>query len=256
MLTSRGGGYPSSVPQSLPKNLFRFGEITLYSTHAFGSTAAAGQSLANSTNRTFVTQLGGQGQGFGSALTQSETNLKEAGRIPSGQAYDVFGVAGQVFSWDPNADNFNGTITDASLASSGLATVVNNGVLAWDFTQTKVFISPLMLAGAGGGIFGAVADSAGNQVRFPEQRQRRHLHVPQEPRRPARFLDLRRRDPVRLPRWHPAAERGYRYPHLPARLLQERHRDRLIISAASASAIATSRPRHISTVWRGFPFGT
>jgi hypothetical protein len=27
-----------------------------------------------------------------------------------------------------------------------------------------VFISPLMLAGAGGGIFGAVSDSAGNQV--------------------------------------------------------------------------------------------
>ena len=164
MLTSQGSGYPSRVPQSLPKNLFRFGEITLYSTHAFGSTAAAGQSLANSTNRTFVTQLGGQGQGFGSALTQSETNLKEAGRIPSGQAYDVFGVAGQVFHWDPVADDFNEPLTDASMASSGLATVVNNGVLAWDFTQTKVFICPLMLAGAGGGIFGAVADSAGNQI--------------------------------------------------------------------------------------------
>jgi hypothetical protein len=166
MLTSRGGGYPSNVPQSLPKNLFRFGEIALYSTHAFGNTVVGGgtQALANSTNRTFVTQLGGQGQGFASALTQSETNLKEAGRVPSGQAYDVFGVAGQVFGWNPVADNFNSAITDASLASSGLASVVNNGVLAWDFTQTKVFICPLMLAGAGGGIFGAVADSAGNQV--------------------------------------------------------------------------------------------
>ena len=163
-LISQGSGRPAPVLQDIPKNLFRFGEITLYSTHAFGTTAAAGQSLANTTNRLFVTQLGGQGQGFQSGLTVSETNLKEAGRIPSGQAYDVFGVAGQVFSWSPVSDNYNAPITNASLAASGLATVVNNGILAWDFTQTKVFISPLMLAGAGGGIFGAVADSAGNQV--------------------------------------------------------------------------------------------
>lgn len=160
---SQGSGFPSNVQQSLPKNLFRFGEITLYSTHAFGAALAA-QNLANSVNRLFVTQLGGQGQGFPSGLTQSETNLKEAGRIPSGQAYDVFGVAGQVFRWNPTSDDFGEPITDASVAASGLANVVNNGILAWDFTQTKVFICPLMLAGAGGGIFGAVADSAGNQV--------------------------------------------------------------------------------------------
>jgi hypothetical protein len=163
MQITRGGGYPSPVQQSLPKNLFRFGEITLYSTHAFGA-AAAQQNLANSVNRLFVTQLGGQGQGFNAGLTASETNLKEAGRIPSGQAYDVFGVAGQVFHWDPTNDDFGEPITNASAAASGLANVVNNGILAWDFTQTKVFICPLMLAGAGGGIFGAVADSAGNQV--------------------------------------------------------------------------------------------
>lgn len=164
MQISQGSGFPSNVQQSLPKNLFRFGEITLYSTHAFGTATAGGQALANSVNRTFVTQLGGQGQGFPSGLTQSETNLKEAGRIPSGQAYDVFGVAGQVFAWDVGNDDFGEPITNASAAASGLANVVNNGILAWDFTQTKVFICPLMLAGAGGGIFGAVADSAGNQV--------------------------------------------------------------------------------------------
>jgi hypothetical protein len=163
-LISRGSGQPSSVNQQLPLNLYRFGEIALYSTHAFGSTGAAGAPLANSVNRVFVTQLGGQGQGFSSSLTTSETNLKEAGRIPAGQAYDVFGVAGQVFSWSPATDTYSGAITNAGLASSGLATVVNNGILSWDFTQSKVFISPLLLAGAGGGIFGAVSDSAGNQV--------------------------------------------------------------------------------------------
>ena len=39
MLTSQGSGYPSAVPQSLPKNLFRFGEIALYSTHGYGSSS-------------------------------------------------------------------------------------------------------------------------------------------------------------------------------------------------------------------------
>lgn len=164
-LISQGSGLPSGVPQTIPTNLFRFGEITLYSTHAFGNNAAT-SNLANTTNRMFVTQLGGTGQGFSQGLSTSETNLKEAGRIPSGQAYDVFGVAGQVMAWTPSdgAGTIVAPITNASLAASGLATVVNNGIFSWDFTQTKVFICPLMLAGAGGGIFGAVADSAGNQV--------------------------------------------------------------------------------------------
>jgi hypothetical protein len=159
-------GLSPQVPINLPKNLFRFGEITLYSTHGFGSTAAGGANIANTTNRMFVTQLGGTGQGFAQGLSVSETNLKEAGRIPSGQAYDVFGVATQVLAWNPSdgAGTIVAPITSAALANSGLATAVNNGVLSWDFTQTKVFICPMILAGAGGGIFGAVADSAGNQI--------------------------------------------------------------------------------------------
>lgn len=156
---SVGSPPPRNFPQTLPKNLYRYGEISLYSTHAFGS--VGGSALANSTNRLFVTQLGGQGQGFNASLTVSETNLKEPGRVPSGQAYDVFGVAGQVMSWNPAADSISAPVTDAS---TGLATIVNNGILAWDFTQTKVYICPLMLAGAGGGLFGAVADSTGVQV--------------------------------------------------------------------------------------------
>ena len=158
-------GLSPQVPINLPKNLFRFGEITLYSTHGFGVNGATAN-IANTTNRLFVTQLGGTGQGFTQGLSVSETNLKEAGRIPSGQAYDVFGVATQVMAWTPSdgAGSIVAPITNASLAASGLATVINNGILSWDFTQTKVFICPMILAGAGGGIFGAVADSAGNQI--------------------------------------------------------------------------------------------
>jgi hypothetical protein len=158
-LVSPGAGPIPGVPSQQPTNLFRFGEITLYSTHAF----TAGTALANSTNRIFTTPLGAQGQGYVTGLTKTETNLKEGGRIPSGQAYDVYGVATQVIGAttddDGNIDeqcvsfNNGSTITD-------LQNVVNNGVLSWDFTQTVVDICPVMLAGAGGGVFGAVSQNA------------------------------------------------------------------------------------------------
>jgi len=165
-LVSPGAGPIPGVPQHQPSNLFRFGEITLYSTVALGAAAAA-TALANTSNRLFATPLGQTGQGFPTAMTVTETNLKEAGRIPSGQAYDVFGVAGQVMAWDAandqldvpfNADGVAGANTLGLV--SDLQNVINNGVLLWDFTQTQVFICPLMLAGAGGGAFGAIAQNA------------------------------------------------------------------------------------------------
>jgi len=161
-LVSPGAGPIPGVPQHQPSNLFRFGEITLYSSFAFGVGA-----LANTSNRLFATPLGQTGQGWGVALTVAETNLKEAGRIPSGQAYDVFGVAGQVMAWDATNDqmdapfNVNGAAGGATLGLvSDLQNVINNGILVWDFTQTQVYICPLMLAGAGGGAFGAISQNA------------------------------------------------------------------------------------------------
>jgi hypothetical protein len=166
-LVSPGAGPIPGVPQHQPSNLFRFGEITLYSSFAFGAGA-----IANTSNRLFATPLGQQGQGWGAALTVAETNLKEAGRIPSGQAYDVFGVAGQVMGWDAGANTTDLPFCDMPAGGAGVApaaglgnvgdlqNVLNNGVLVWDFTQTQVFICPLMLAGAGGGAFGAIAQNA------------------------------------------------------------------------------------------------
>lgn len=165
-LVSPGAGPIPGVPQHQPSNLFRFGEITLYSTVGLGSTTAIFP-LANTSNRLFATPLGQTGQGFPAAMTITETNLKEAGRIPSGQAYDVFGVAGQVMGFDIandqldvpfNADGAAGAATLGLVAD--LQNVINNGVLVWDFTQTQVYICPLMLAGAGGGAFGAVSQNA------------------------------------------------------------------------------------------------
>ena len=166
-LVSPGAGPIPGVPQHQPSNLFRFGEITLYSTFAFPQGA-----LANTSNRLFSTPLGQTGQGFGVALTVAETNLKEAGRIPSGQAYDVFGVAGQVMGWDAGANTVDLPFCDMPAGGAGAApaaglgnvgdlqNILNNGVLLWDFTQTQVHICPLMLAGAGGGAFGAISQNA------------------------------------------------------------------------------------------------
>jgi hypothetical protein len=168
-LVSPGAGPVPGVPQHQPSNLFRFGEITLYSTFAFPA-GAGGLALANTTNRLFATPLGQQGQGFAVALTVAETNLKEAGRIPSGQAYDVFGVAGQVMGFDATAQTLDLPFNDVAAAgvapAAGQASIadlqnfVNNTILLWDFTQTQVFICPLMLAGAGGGLFGAFGANA------------------------------------------------------------------------------------------------
>jgi hypothetical protein len=44
--------------------------------------------------------------------------------------------------------------------ADALTNIVNNGALSYDFTQTKVNICPVMLAGAGGGVFGAVSQNA------------------------------------------------------------------------------------------------
>ena len=91
-LTSPDAGPIPGVPMEQPKNLFRFGEQTIWSTQYHAASAP----IASGTFRLFTTPLGQVGQGFTQALSIGETNLKEGGRVPSGVAYDVFGVACQV----------------------------------------------------------------------------------------------------------------------------------------------------------------
>ena len=158
-LVSPGAGPIPGVPSQQPSNLFRFGEITLYSTVAL----PASTTLASTSNRLFAAALGGQGQGYTQPLTKTETNLKENGRIPSGQAYDVYGVATQVMGGEialPAAGAMDEPFNDNVATVQTLQNIVNNGVLSWDFTQTVVDICPVMLAGAGGGVFGAIAQNA------------------------------------------------------------------------------------------------
>lgn len=152
------------VPFEIPRDVFRYGEQALYSTYYWIDTTA----LANGTYRLFTTGLGNSGQGFTGSITITETNLKESGRIPNAQAYDVFGVAGQLFSVSTGgtgtqANSYGRNIGGATVAAT-ISEVedyqnINNGcVLFWDFTQTKISIAPLSMCGAGGGLFGALGN--------------------------------------------------------------------------------------------------
>lgn len=143
------------VPFDQPKSLFRFGEISIWSSFMF----TGGTNPSSSVNRLFSVARGSTGQGFTNALSIAETSLKEAGRVPSGVAYDVYGIACQVERCAAAGDSAVGTPIDSDPTITDLLNIQANGVLSWDFTQTNIEICPVSLAGAGGGAFGAVAQS-------------------------------------------------------------------------------------------------
>ena len=144
------------VPFEQPKSLFRFGEISIWSSFMFTN----GTNPASSVNRLFSVARGSSGQGFTNALSIAETSLKEAGRVPSGVAYDVYGIACQIERCSAAGDTSVGSPIDTAAEITDLLNIQSNGVLSWDFTQTNIEICPVSLAGAGGGAFGAV--STGN----------------------------------------------------------------------------------------------
>lgn len=157
-----GGGQAGipPVPFKQPTNLFRYGEQSIWSTQFFDASAGA-LAIASSSFRLFSTPIGQTGQGF-TPLSIAETSLKEGGRIPAGVAFDTFGISCHIYAGDDAAmpaTNF-GTPTDSQALISNLVNVQNNGVLAWDFLQTTVDISPIHMIGAGGGAFGSVSQNA------------------------------------------------------------------------------------------------
>ena len=148
------GQFPN-MPLDAPKQLFRYGEQSIWSTQ-FHQNAAA---VANGTFRVFTTQQGQVGQGATLALSIAETNLKEGGRVPNGVAYDVFGIAMQTMHSVQATDiaaGTQGSPIDLTAEITDVLNALNNGVATWDFTQTQVDIAPLMLLGAGGGVYGSV----------------------------------------------------------------------------------------------------
>ena len=155
VVSGQGTDMIPQVPFEQPKNLFRYGEQSLWSTQLHNVNAA----LANGTFRLFTTPLGQVGQGFPNGLTISETSLKEGGRIPAGVAFDAYGLSCLVYAGATSQNvltTLNVPINTAETIGD-LINVQNNGVLTWDFVQTQVDIAPLHLIGAGGGAFGTIS---------------------------------------------------------------------------------------------------
>ena len=159
-----GQGSIPAVPFSQPKNLFRYGETTIWSTQLLTGASV----IANSTFRLFSVPLSSSGQGFQSSLTIAETSQKEAGRVSNGLAFDIYGVSALVGKGSAADDSVAGFAMNAPINTNALVTellnIQQNAVLSWDFTQTIVEIAPLHLIGAGGGAFGAVGVALDNQA--------------------------------------------------------------------------------------------
>ena len=152
-----GQGQVPSVPFQQPTNVYRFGEQTIWSTVLLAAGA-----IANTSTRAFTTPIGQVGQGFTSALSIAETNQKIGGQVPNGVAYDVFGVAAEIVLADAGGPDFTigSTLTASAPEVLDALNVQHNTCLSWDFTQTNVDICPVTLAGAGGGLFGALSTNA------------------------------------------------------------------------------------------------
>ena len=146
----------TNVPFEPPKELFRYGEQALWSTQLF----AANSAIAGNSYRLFSTGLGQAGQGF-AQLSEAETSLREGGRIPAGQAFDVFGIACHIYMGVTVGTVLTlATPTDTAALIGNLLNLQNNTVLQWSFLNTIIDVSPTVMVGAGGGAFGSVSQNA------------------------------------------------------------------------------------------------
>lgn len=149
-------GMLPGVPLEQPKQVFRYGEQSLWSSAFFAATSA----VASTENRLFTTPVGQVGQNYTNSLSLAETNLRNSGQIPNGVAYDVFGISLGVNHFTGAVDGVTqnkNAVLDAD--TRDLLNVLNNCVVSWVFTQTIVNVAPAMLIGQGGGAYGAVGSS-------------------------------------------------------------------------------------------------
>lgn len=137
---------------NVPTFVVREFEQPLWSTFYYADATA----LVNRTDRVFAITRGANGQGFpaGTFLSLPETNMEAAGQLPGGLAYDVHAIALQPHYVD------NAAFTSAGMVcAQDLNNILHHLVPAWFFLQTSIDIAPAILIGAGGGIFGATADT-------------------------------------------------------------------------------------------------
>lgn len=133
---------------AVPTGVQRLYEYDLYST---GRIAAATNINGFPEVRLFGYAEGAAfpGGAAGTTASVSETNMQVGGIAPGNETYDVTAIAFEVFG-DSNVAVLRGD----------LAAVLRVCVLRWNFGGTTIMnIAPVTMVGAGGGIFGATADT-------------------------------------------------------------------------------------------------
>ena len=148
-IPSNGGGKPlSHLPGqgafAIPTNVQRIAEQGLWSTFSF----APGTSVSGTNPRFFSVQLGAAGQGF-AAMSFSETNQQVANQCPGDETYEISAIAAEILG----APGVEATTGDIRLFQ-------RLGCLRWEFGSVLIDVAPLSMIGAGGGIFGATANTA------------------------------------------------------------------------------------------------
>lgn len=134
-----------------PTQIQRIGDSALWSTWDFGPTTTA---LASTQKDYFAAKIGDIAQGYTRSMVYGDTNMQEGGRIPTLFSYNVIGIA-----VIPHVAYPSGAAATAPVPSSDLLNIQNQSALRWDLFGTTIDICPTSLAGAGGGVFGATADT-------------------------------------------------------------------------------------------------
>jgi hypothetical protein len=155
------GAFVATVPPSaqagmipsltLPKQILRVSQGALWSTWDYGVTATP----FGTEKGFFQIAVGQAGQGFARPTTFPETNMNEAGRIPNGYGFMVDALAYQPYACVPASV----AALNWATCSADLLNLMHQTAFRWNLFGTTIDISPGICIGAGGGVYGATADT-------------------------------------------------------------------------------------------------
>jgi hypothetical protein len=133
-----GSGSPFPSPAG-SRGTIRCAEIALWSTaHLYAGTDLAGQTY------TLFMQPVGETDAHGRTLEMADTNVKEAGRVPAGIRFDVMRADWKII---PEEGDTEMEQLANAFGVSMVDQIRDQGVLEWDFLQTRIALGPLWLGG-------------------------------------------------------------------------------------------------------------
>lgn len=153
VIANPGNFVPGQGQFTVPNIAQRVAEQATYSSYRFvGGIAIQG----TSDNRLFQVGRNQTGQGFGTGLSISETNMSTNGMLSGSETFEVSAISCEIL----------GGVTSNAVVAPLLGDIrlfQRICVFQWSFdtgSSTQVMIAPLPFVGAGSGIFGATADTA------------------------------------------------------------------------------------------------